>query len=197
MRRARGSNGESLFKSSEFLTTQQITSYFTTLSAKVRQQTHEVHIAAIEDEINFSAAREHVMATFTIQHPIIFDQYNIGAMAEEDTLKHLKVALLQVICNVSISAFLIHQFVAKLHIYSCLKTPSVDVVAKINKLPPEELTRAQWYCFIIIVIIVATTNSYQNGYIVQRYWFLSGCTLPLTLRAESLSIFLDKSGRGK
>lgn len=39
------------------------------------------------------------MATITIQHPIIFDQYNICAMAEEDTLKHLKVALLQVICK--------------------------------------------------------------------------------------------------
>ena len=99
IRRARGSNGERLFKSSEFLTTQQITSYFTRLSATLRQHTHEVDIAAIEDEINFSAAREHVMATITIQHPIIFDQYNICAMTEEDTLKHLKVALLQVICK--------------------------------------------------------------------------------------------------
>ena len=65
MRHVRGSNGERLFKSSEFLTIQQITSYFTRLSATVRQQTHEVDIAAIEDEINFSAAREHVMATIT------------------------------------------------------------------------------------------------------------------------------------
>ena len=65
----------------------QSTLYFTRPSATVRQQTHEVDIAA----------REHVMAT--IQHPIIFDQYNICTMAEEDTLKHLKVALLQVICK--------------------------------------------------------------------------------------------------
>ena len=35
MRRARGSNGKRLFKLSEFLTTQQITSYFTRLSATV------------------------------------------------------------------------------------------------------------------------------------------------------------------
>ena len=97
MKHAHGSNGERLFKSLEFLTTQQITSHFTRLSATVRQQTHEVDIAAIEDEINFSAAREHVMATINIQHPIIFDQYNIYTMTEEDTLKHLKVALLQVI----------------------------------------------------------------------------------------------------
>ena len=58
MRHARDSNGERLFKSSEFLTTQQITSYFIRLSATLRQQTHEVDIAAIEDEINFSAARD-------------------------------------------------------------------------------------------------------------------------------------------
>ena len=106
MRHARG------FKSSEFFTTQHITSYFTRLSATVRQQTHKVDIAAIEDEINFSAAREHVMATITIQHPIIFDQYNICAMAEEDTLKHLKVALIQVICkglNLSIPYRPIHR----------------------------------------------------------------------------------------
>ena len=45
MRRARGSNGKRLFKSSEFLTIQQITSYFTRLSATLRQQTHEVDIA--------------------------------------------------------------------------------------------------------------------------------------------------------
>jgi len=62
MRRARGSNGELLFKLSEFLTTQQITSYFTRLFATVRQRAHEIDIAAIEGEINFSAARELVMA---------------------------------------------------------------------------------------------------------------------------------------
>ena len=38
MRHALGSDGRRLFKSSEFLTEQQITSYFSRLSAKVRQQ---------------------------------------------------------------------------------------------------------------------------------------------------------------
>ncbi|CAH3153596.1 unnamed protein product [Porites lobata] len=86
MRRAHGSNGERLFKSTEFLTSQQISSYFSRLSATTRQQTltHEADLTAIEDEINFSTAR---------------DQYNICAMAEEDTLKNLKVSLLQVICQ--------------------------------------------------------------------------------------------------
>ena len=92
MRRAYSSNGERLFKSSEFLTAQQISSYFSRLSATVRQQTHEVDIAAI-------AAREQVLDTVTLQHPIAFDHYNICAMAEQDTMKKLKVALLQLICE--------------------------------------------------------------------------------------------------
>ena len=99
MRRAHGLNGERLFKSTEFLTSQQISSYFSCLSC---QQT-------------FSSARDQVMATVTLQHPIVFDLYNICAMAEEDTLKNLKVSLLQVISpglNLDIP---INQFAVKLH----------------------------------------------------------------------------------
>ena len=117
MRRAHGLNGERLFKSTEFLTSQQISSYFSRLSATTRQQTltHEADLTAIEDEINFSTARDQVMATVTLQYPIIFGLYNICAMAEEDTLKNLKVSLLQVICpglNLDIP---INQFAVKLH----------------------------------------------------------------------------------
>ena len=87
MRSAHSSNGERLFKSTEFLTSQQISSYFSRISATTPQQTHEVDLAAIEEEINFSTARDEVMATVTLQHPIMFDQYNIYAMAEKDTLR--------------------------------------------------------------------------------------------------------------
>ena len=88
MRSAHSSNGERLFKSTEFLTSQQISSYFSRLSATTPpQQTHEVDLAAIEEEINFSTARDEVMATVTLPHPIMFDQYNIYAMAEKDTLR--------------------------------------------------------------------------------------------------------------
>ena len=101
MRRAHGSNGERLFKSTEFLTSRQISSYFSRPSVTTLQQTltHEADLTTIEDEINFSAARDQVIATVTLQHPITFDQYDICAMAEEDTLKSLKVSLLQMICQ--------------------------------------------------------------------------------------------------
>ena len=86
-RSSHSSNGERLFKSTELLTSQQISSYFSRLSATTRRQTHEVDLAAIEEEINFSTARDEVMATVTLQHPIMFDQYNICVMAEKDTLR--------------------------------------------------------------------------------------------------------------
>ncbi|CAH3184633.1 unnamed protein product [Porites evermanni] len=114
MRRAQGLNGERLFKSTAFLTPQQISSYFSCLSCQ-QTLTHEAYLTAIEDEIHFSTARDQVMATVTLQHPIVFDLYNICAMAEEDTLKNLKVSLLQVICQGLNLDIPINQFAIKLH----------------------------------------------------------------------------------
>ena len=111
---AHGSNSERLLKSTEFLTSQQISSYFSCLSCQ-QTLTHEADLTATEDEINFSTARDQVMATVTLQHNIVFDQYNICAMAEEDTLKNLKVLLLQVICQGLNLDIPINQFAVKLH----------------------------------------------------------------------------------
>jgi len=111
---AHGSNSERLLKSTEFLTSQQISSYFSCLSCQ-QTLTHEADLTATEDEINFSTARDQVMATVTLQHNIVFEQYNICAMAEEDTLKNLKVLLLQVICQGLNLDIPINQFAVKLH----------------------------------------------------------------------------------
>ena len=59
MRRAQGPDGVRLFKVSEFLTPQQCTSYFSRLAAKVRRQTSDdAEIQAVEEEENFTMARE-------------------------------------------------------------------------------------------------------------------------------------------
>ena len=42
MLRARGSNGERLFKVSEFLTAHQVASFFSRMAAKIKQQTNRV-----------------------------------------------------------------------------------------------------------------------------------------------------------
>ena len=80
MRHALGSDGRRLFKSSEFLTVQQITSCFSRLSAKVQQQvvTTEEDICAAAEEANFYRAREEILLAMNLEHPIVFDQYNIS-----------------------------------------------------------------------------------------------------------------------
>ena len=68
MRRTRGSNGERLFTASEFLTAQQVASFFSRMAAKIKQQTtpeetlSDQDILAMEDEQNFCSAKDFVMA---------------------------------------------------------------------------------------------------------------------------------------
>ena len=64
MRRARFSNGNGLFAATEFLSAQQISSFFFRLAAKARQkevQVKEVQVKdalAVEEEVNFSTDRD-------------------------------------------------------------------------------------------------------------------------------------------
>ena len=101
MRHALGSDGRRLFKSSEFLTVQQITSYFFRLSAKVRQQvvTTEEDICAVAEEANFHKSREDILLAMNLEHPIVFDQYNICDLVRDNRLKNLKLGLLQMLCE--------------------------------------------------------------------------------------------------
>ena len=99
MRRALGPDGVRLFRVSEFLTSQQISSYFSRRAAKIRQQLpNDADIRASEEEDNFARTRETVMA-ITLQHPITFDQYDICAMAKDGSLERLKLSMLQSICQ--------------------------------------------------------------------------------------------------
>ena len=84
MRRARGTDGERLFSSSEFLTPQQVSSYFSRLAGKLRQQqvTPQDALAA-EEQRNFSLARADVISTLHIRHPIVVDQYDICSLVNE------------------------------------------------------------------------------------------------------------------
>ena len=95
--------GDDFFKSSEFLTVQQITctSYFSRLSAKVRQQVviTEEDICAAAEEANFHKAREDILLDMNLEHPIVFDQYNICDLVRDNRLKNLKSGLLQMLCE--------------------------------------------------------------------------------------------------
>ena len=66
MRRARGADGERLFEISDFLTTQQVASFFSRTAAKLKQQTApgEYDIIAMEEESNISNTKETVRVAF-------------------------------------------------------------------------------------------------------------------------------------
>ena len=109
-RRARASNGERLFRVSEFLTAQQVASFFSRMAAKVRQQTipddisGDPDIIAMENEQNFSSAKEAVMTALNFKQPVSYDQYNICSMLKDNTLRKLKLDVLKLLCeNLSIS----------------------------------------------------------------------------------------------
>ena len=100
MRHARGADCLQLFQSSEFLTASQIASYFSRLNAAAHQQDmDELDIQASEEETNFTSARDVVATASQIQHPITYDQFNLCSMAKGDTLKMLKLPMLQRVCE--------------------------------------------------------------------------------------------------
>ena len=100
MRCARGADCLRLFQSSEFLTASQIASYFSRLNAAARQQDmDELDIQASEEQTNFTSARDVAATANQIQHPITYDQFNLCSKAKGDTLKMLKLPMLQRVCE--------------------------------------------------------------------------------------------------
>lgn len=101
MRKALDSYGKRLFNVSEFLSPQQVKSYFSRHAAKVRQQCDVVSedIVAADEEANFCSLREAACSNIQLQHPIEFNQYNICMMFAEDSLQKLKLGLLQEMCE--------------------------------------------------------------------------------------------------
>ena len=105
MRRARGADGERLFEISDFLTAQQVASFFSRTAAKLKQQTapgeppSEYDILAMEEESNISNTKETVRVALHVQHPIIWDQYDICAMVKAKSLQKLKLDLLKLLCE--------------------------------------------------------------------------------------------------
>ena len=100
MRRARGTDCQRLFQSSEFLTASQIASYFSRRNAAARQQDlDELDIQASEEETNFTTTRDGAATASQIQHPITYDQFDLCSMVKGDTLKTLKLPMLQSVCE--------------------------------------------------------------------------------------------------
>ena len=74
----KGSNSERLFA-------QQISSFFSRLAAKACQQKVQVteqDVLAVEEQVNFSTARDTVLSSPHITHPIVVDQYDLCALVK-------------------------------------------------------------------------------------------------------------------
>ena len=100
MRRARGADCQRLFQSSEFLTVSQIAFYLSRLNAAARQQdVDDLDIQGSEEETNFTCTRDAVVTTSKIQHSITYNQFDLCSMAKGDTLKMLKLPMLQLVCE--------------------------------------------------------------------------------------------------
>ena len=100
MPRARATDGERLFLVDEFLSPQQISSFFSRMAAKVRQQpVMDQDVLAVEEQVNFCLARDSVLSSLQICHPIVDDQHGVCALVKSKAVKKLKVALLQVLCE--------------------------------------------------------------------------------------------------
>ena len=104
LRTAKDSNGEGLFCPSDFLTTQQISSYFFHLAAKWSVQVDQ--LVDSEDETLgedlHSVLRNNVLSPVSIQHSylIIYDSYNICELVVSSKLGSLSVSMLRSICEV-------------------------------------------------------------------------------------------------
>lgn len=108
MRRAKHSDGSNIFDKGNFLTPQQIAGFFSRLAAKKTYSTdkpgdvgdEEVERHEPNTEKNIQDLTDEVMTTFALQHPIMFDKYNIcEIMFQPSKLSKFTIEMLREICT--------------------------------------------------------------------------------------------------
>ena len=106
MRKARNSDGSLLFVSDEYLTSQQITSFFLCMAAKKSIQDpltsdddDDDDLVSAMAEKEFDQVRKEIMNEIAIQHPIIYGSYNICQMTLTSKLSNFSIAMVQDICK--------------------------------------------------------------------------------------------------
>ena len=101
MRKVKDANNQRLFSLEEFLTPQQITSYFSRFAAK-RKQLSESECEAAEAERALQEAKQDIITSleedFSIKHPIVHKDLQLCAMSDEQ-LSMLRMATLRAICK--------------------------------------------------------------------------------------------------
>ena len=103
MRIAKDSNGNHLFSSSEFLTGQQIQSFFSRMASKrsvdIVTEEDEEDENCVRQEVALSEMRQDVFNLVGLQHPIMYDTNNICELASSSKLTAtFSVSVLRDIC---------------------------------------------------------------------------------------------------
>ena len=120
MMTTRDDNGDRMFKSEEFLTTQQVSSFFSRLASKKRlpnAQDDDDAIAA-EKETDLQDLQEMVVQEVSLQHPIIYDRHNMCELISKSKMKRFAVPMLKQMC--------IHFDIDIQDIKAKLKQPYID-----------------------------------------------------------------------
>ena len=101
MRSAKKADGSRMFTSEEFLSYQQIQSYFSRMAAKLRQASGvtelDTEAACVEQQLE--ETRQRVIEEVQLRHPIIYDNMNMCEMHKAGRLKQLTIAMLQPVCD--------------------------------------------------------------------------------------------------
>ena len=106
MRMSKNSDGSLLFDASEFLTPQQIANFFSRLSAKRVLPTDDEAEDEIQEDLreateekNLQDLSKQVLNEVSIQHPIMYDTYNLCDCVSKSKLDKFSISVLQDICG--------------------------------------------------------------------------------------------------
>jgi len=102
MRYAKDEAGSRRFTLDEFLTPQQVQSFFSRMAAKLRNKQEEVleeDTTAAEDQAAFSSTRADILENCQLTHPIVYDSFNLCALYACNGFKKLSVNMLRLICE--------------------------------------------------------------------------------------------------
>lgn len=104
MRHTKNAEGKRRFTVTEFLTPQQIQSYFSRTARKIkkgRQQPDldQYDLEAAEEERAYHGCHEAVLRECQLVHPIVYDNHNICHLVSTGRLKNLTISTLRLMCE--------------------------------------------------------------------------------------------------
>ena len=104
MRHTKNVEGTRRFAVDEFLTPQQIQSYFSRTAKKIKNSSTQPNLdqydlTAVEEETAYHCSQEMVLRECQLVHPIIYDNHNVCQLFSTGKLKKLTIPVLRLMCE--------------------------------------------------------------------------------------------------